>query len=281
MAIVSTDKLTGAKVYGGKKGDQKVGKVHSWVFHPTEKRCIGFLVKRPDLLLMFHRPDSFVALDGFDLEEDGLYLHDEKGSRGEAACKKMGLSWEDCVIWVGLAACTKNGNVVGRVGSVSFDINTGVVDSVVLDEGATANVLLGRRVIPASYVLGFKRGVGERLSDDCETDDDLDPEQFGALLVSGDVLSVQNEGGLAEKAGAATAVAGAKVKDAADSAKEAASAATKSVKEAAKKAKPKVSEATKTAGKAVNKGAYLTGRQLSRAKGMFGGFMDEFNKSRK
>ena len=288
QTLITSTKLVGTKVFGGKTGEQRIGKVHCCVFHPTEKRCIGFLIKRPDLLLMFHRPDSFVPLDGFDVEDGHIVLKTEKGTSGEAACKRLGLNWEDCVIWVGLVMCTKDGRALGYVGDVEFDLKTGAVSKVFLDEGATAGMLLGKRELPASMVLGFKRGIGSPLAayDKHEAQEDVNGptrhemalaeelSEYGALLVSDEAKNVQNSGGLAEKAGAATAVAGAKAKKTVDT-------ATQTVKKAAESAKPTVQKATKTAGKAVNKGAYVTGRQLGRAKGMFGAFMDEFNKARK
>ena len=70
------------------------------------------------------------------------------------------------------------------------------------------------------------------------------------------------EGGLAAKAGEATAVV-------ADRARETVEAV-----------KPAVSTATKAAGKAVNKGAYATGRQIKRASGMFSAFKEEYDKAR-
>lgn len=285
---IMTSQFVGTKVFGGKDGTKRIGKVHSCVFHPTEKRCIGFLVKRPDLLLMFHRSDSFVALDGFTWEDGAIVLNNEKGTTGEAACKRLGISWDDCVLWVGLVMCTKAGDALGYVGSVEFDEKTGLVTRVFLDEGSTAGVLLGKREIPANMVLGFKRGVGSPLSAYAkhQAQEDVNAptrhemalaeelSEFGALLVTDDAKGIQASGGLAEKAGAATAVAGAKVKDAVESASD-------SVKKAAETAKPTVQKATKVAGKAVNKGAYATGKQLSRAKGMFGAFKEEFDKARK
>lgn len=74
---------------------------------------------------------------------------------------------------------------------------------------------------------------------------------LGAILVSDEVAELAVEGGLAAKAGEATAVV-------ADRARETVEAV-----------KPAVSTATKAAGKAVNKGAYATGRQIKRASGMF------------
>ena len=96
--------------------------------------------------------------------------------------------------------------------------------------------------------------------------------EFGALLVTDDAMDIQATGGLAEKAGQATAIAGAKVKDAVGSVSD-------SVKNAAESAKPTVQKATKAAGQAVNKGAYATGRQIGRAKGMFSAFKEEFDKA--
>ena len=281
--IVSTSSLMGAKVLGGKDGAQRIGKVHCCVFHPTEKRCIGFLVKRPDLLLMFHRPDSFVALDDFEIVDNHVQLLSEKGMSGEAACKKLGISWDQCVLWEGLAVCTEDGTMLGRAGSVSFNLETGAVKRILIDEGSTAaGVLLGNREIPASMIRGFRRGIGASLSDYAFLAEEIQREEesvngatrrelslttealeLGALLVSNEAKDIKAEGGLAEKAGQATAVATNKVKTAVDS------------------VKPKVSDAAQATGKAVNKGAYVTGRQISRAKGMFGAFKDEFNKARK
>lgn len=64
--LVTSHDIRKLRVVGGKKGTKRIGKVKSCVFHPTERRCIGFIVKRPDLLWMFHRKDIFVALGGFD-----------------------------------------------------------------------------------------------------------------------------------------------------------------------------------------------------------------------
>ena len=50
------------RVFGGKRGNRRIGRVKSCVFHPSEKRCIGFIIKRPDLLWMFRRKDLFVSL---------------------------------------------------------------------------------------------------------------------------------------------------------------------------------------------------------------------------
>ena len=68
--LVSANGLAGKKAWIGrpKKNDpdamKKMGRVRACVFHPKQKRCVGLLVKRPDVALLFHRPNMFVAVDG-------------------------------------------------------------------------------------------------------------------------------------------------------------------------------------------------------------------------
>ena len=85
--------------------------------------------------------------------------------------------------------------------------------------------------------------------------------QLGAMLVSSQVANLNSEGGVAEKAGAATAVAVDKVQTTVD------------------KAKPVVSKAAAATGEAVNKGAYATGKQISKSKHMFQDFKAEYDKA--
>ncbi len=85
--------------------------------------------------------------------------------------------------------------------------------------------------------------------------------QLGAMLVSPQVADLNSEGGVAEKAGAATAVAVDKVQTTVD------------------KAKPVVSKAAAATGEAVNKGAYATGKQISKSKHMFQDFKAEYDKA--
>lgn len=156
---------------------------------------------------------------------------------------------------------TPSGQSLGLVENVEFDQRTGRVVSVEVSQGATANTLLGRRSIPGSMMLGFRRGMGAKLY--LTDDDDENPEALGAVIVDEAALDIPVEGGVAEKAGAATAVA------------------TDKAKKTYEKVKPKAKEATKVAGAAVQKGVYVTGRQIARTKGMFGNFKDEFKSAMK
>lgn len=260
--LITTHELTGVRVVGGKNGTKRIGKVRRFVFHPKEKRCIGFIVKRPDLLWMFRRKDKFVSIEGYDIVDGRIAIRDVPEATDKAACKALGVNWDDCVLWVGLPVMTEDGTSLGMVGNVTFNRLTGMVDTFDTDSGATANALLGKRTIPADLVKGFRRGMGVALaqvgSEGRETDDVV----LGAMLVDDEAKNLAAEGGVAEKAGAATAVAVDKVHSTVD------------------KAKPVVSEAAKKTGEVVNKGAYATGKQIAATKGMFSGFKEEYDKAR-
>lgn len=263
-SLVSTSELSGTRVIGGKKGTKRIGKVRYFVFSPTGKRCVGFIVKRPDLLWMFHRKPLFVSIEGYDLEDGRIVVRQDASATGSAACKALGVDYDECVLWLGLPVMCEDGSSFGTVGNVVFDRYTGEVDSFETDDGATSNALLGKKTVTASMIRGFKRGMGAALS--TVTNQGAEAEEnpeLGALLVSDEVKHVANEGGVAEKAGQATAVAGAKVKQTVD------------------KAKPVASKAAAATGKAVNKGAYATGRQIARSKHMFSDFKKEYDKARR
>ena len=146
--LATTKELAGLKVYGGKK-EKRIGKVRHFVFHPTEKRLIGFTVKRPDAALMFKRKDVFVALGGYDVIEDGLLLHDDPDATDKGAIKALGVNWDTCVLWVGMPVITKSGDMLGYVNVVTFDKDTGAIESFTVENGAANDAILGVRTIPA------------------------------------------------------------------------------------------------------------------------------------
>ena len=116
--------------------------------------------------------------------------------------------------------------------------------------------------IPANLVKGFKRGMGAALAQTGEEGEESEEVVLGAILVADEARDIAVEGGLAEKAGEATAVVVDKAHTAVD------------------KAKPVASAAAKKTGEVVNKGAYATGKQIAATKGMFSGFKEEYDKAR-
>lgn len=261
--MVTSNDMHKMRVFGGKRRTKRIGRVKSCVFHPTEKRCVGFMVKRPDLLWMFHRKDLFVALDGFDLSDGRIVVKEDGDMTGPAACRRMGIDWDSCVIWEGMPLMTADGTAVGYVGNISFSLATGEIKSVEASNGVTAKYLLGTLEVPAELIKGFKRGMGATLAVKEDTRDAGEAVEFkGAILVSDEVWELSPEGGWAESAGEFTA------------------RAKERVHEAAEKAKPKVQEATHVAGEAINEGAYAVGKQVAASKGMFSSFKEEYDKAR-
>jgi len=274
--LVTTKQLAGKRVVGGKKG-KRIGKVRWFVFHPSEKRCIGLLVKRPDAALMFHRKDLFVALDGFHIDDEGdVVVHDDSDATERGAIKALGVNWEKCVIWVGMPVMTVGGEMLGFVDTVTFDRATGAVHSLTTENGVANDAILGKITIPGSYVKGFKRGQGVALVQAGEYQGETVDEQAerGAIIVSDEALDVSSRGGVAAAAGKATAVATAKAKN----------GATKARKVVAKRvdeAKPGAQKLAKAAGEAVESGSFAVGKQLGKASGMFAAFKEEFDKASK
>lgn len=248
---ITTHELKGVRVVGGKSGSRRIGKIRSFVFHPKEKRLIGFIVKRPDILWMFRRKDMFVSLKGYDMIDGRVVVRDEPGATNRRAYKALEVNPDECVLWLGLPIMTVHGEQFGVVGNVTVSQATGKIQSILSDSGAAANTLLGTRDIPGKMIIGFRKGMGVALAVEGQRSDEDEKVECGAVLVSDDVRTVEAEGGVSEKAGAATAVVA-----------------------------EKASRATKKTGAAVNKGAYATGKQLGKAKGMLSNFKKEYNKAR-
>lgn len=257
--FITNNELRGKKVISGKKGASHIGKVRRMVFHPRERRVIGFLVKRPDLAWMFHRKDLFVQIQGFDLVDGEVVIRNTPDATDSAACKALGVNWDTCVMWEGLPLMTESGEVLGMVGTVTFDRETGAISTVLADAGATANALLGKRTIPASYIKGFRRGIGVQLAPagDPSAEQDEEDVELGAILVSDKALDLPVEGGAAEKAGAATAIAMNKVSTS---------------------VKPAVANAAKKTTSAASKGAKAVSKRALETKDAFVGLKEEYQK---
>ena len=125
---------------------------------------------------------------------------------------------------------TSDGRELGRVDEISFDERTGELNSLFLDDGGTARAIVGSVEIPMELMVGYKNGV---------------------LVVQPEAAQLLPTGGLAAKAGEATAKIGA------------------GAKEGAKKA-------GQAASKAVDKGSYGLGKLIGRAKRSVTGAVDGF-----
>ena len=165
----------------------KIGKVYKTVFDPSGMRVVGFIVRRPDLLWMFKRPEKFLSLDAMDASEGVIRATKGMDSWDDRAVKRCGLDWDKCLIWEGMTVrVSGTDDILGHVDDVSFDEETGAADAFFLDDGGTARALIGSVEIPADLVIGYK--------------DDY-------LVVKPEAAQCKLSGGLAAKAGTATAKA--------------------------------------------------------------------------
>ena len=91
--LITTKELYNVRVMGGKNASKRIGKVRAFVYHPKERRCIGIMVKRPDLLWMFHRKDLFVSLDGFEFEDGRVVLADDAKRATRRPARRSTCAW--------------------------------------------------------------------------------------------------------------------------------------------------------------------------------------------
>ena len=273
--FITTKKLAGLRAVDEKRG-KRIGKVRHFVFHPSEKRCIGFTVKRPDAALMFHRKDLFVSLDGYHVEDSEVVVHADPTATDKGAIRALGVDWDACVIWVGMPVMTKSGDMLGYVDTVTFDRRTGAVNNITTENGAANDAILGKRTIPAKLVKGFRRGQGVALAPMGEYggEEEGASVERGYILVSDEALDLPISGGAAAAAGKATAVV-------ADKAKKGAARVKETASDQVEKARPTAQKVAKRTGEAVEAGSFAVGKQLGRATGMFAAFKEEFDKASK
>ena len=136
---------------------------------------------------------------------------------------------------------SEEGKRCGLVGDVRFSTEDGSVKSLFIDKGASAGALLGATEIPAGYIkvlsLAWEISLRQRMRKIfCKA------RSFFPMKA----LAIQAQGGLAERAGKASAVVSHKAS------------------QAFEKAKPVASDVAQKTGDAVNKGAYAVGKQLSK-----------------
>lgn len=305
--IINTAKLHNMNVFSSQDKAEKVGKVSDIVFHPSQKKVVGIVVRRPDIAMMFKRADLFVGIHAFDVLDDCVILKNVANPFDKSACKQLGVNWDDCIYWIGFPLMSKDEKSIGTVGRVNFIPENGEVVSVEANEGSLSRALLGVKEIPAEFILGFRRGIGVSLRQDTVEQERYaqeNPEQFlGAILIDEEALGVANQGGLAQKAGSASVVIAKKASRVVEKTGEAAVSGAAAVvdrvgqtkdgfvgfkdefnkemedvvqkdAQAEKKAIEEAEAATVNATRAVK-------AHLKKSKGMFGAFRDEFKKANK
>lgn len=196
---------------------RRVGRVADVLFAPNTTSIVGFVVERPRLLHLLDRKPLFLALDRTRHAEKRVVATAGRDAWGAPAARRLGFSWDDTVIWVGMPARTKGGEDLGRVRDGLFDADAGALNAIGLTGGVTADIAVGVRDLPARHVIGF--------------DGD-------AVVLADDALVVETSGGAAAAAGKGAAVAKKAAEDAAgqvtDAARKAAAYGASAVRVAAR-----------------------------------------------
>ncbi len=181
MAI-SLNKVYRTGVYSNK--GRRIGFVREVLFHPSEPVVVGFVVQRPRLAMVYDVKDRYLAFDRAIFGEE-ISVADESKAWDGAAAKRLGLDWEQTVVWQGMPVRTEGGADLGRVRDARFD-SDGRLTALGLTGGAAADAAVGVRDIAASLVRGFD---GQ------------------AVVVSNEATRVETTGGAALAAGKGYAVA--------------------------------------------------------------------------
>lgn len=270
--MFSIDDMLKKRIFIAGKNDslKKYGKIRSFVFHPSQPRAIGVVIKRPDAALMVKRKDHFVALDRLEPVEGGLRVVDSSDSWDLAACRRLDVDFDQCIIWSGMPVRTKGGKELGVISDIALHDESFEIDHISISNGSVNHVVLGSLDIPAERIYGYSKG---------------------AIVVEDKMENLEESGGAAAKAG----VAWAKTKQSASKAGKTAekainegaykageaigAARDKAAESAAKREKKKREAADRGEYTGVDKAANIFGRQLGKASHMFKDFKDEFDKA--
>ena len=225
---------------GTPREPKKIGKIHFPVFSPDGRSVVGFMVSPPDVVGMIKQPDRFIARDRVRVYEGVMAVPDKKDSFDTAAAKRLGLDLDACIIWPGMDVVTVSGKKLGYCADAEFDPKTGAATMFSLTSGVAATALVGTIDMPASYLKGYADG---------------------AMVVDDAVAELGFSGGVAAKAGEASAKIGATVRSGADALDE------------------KAAGAIERGGSAMAKGGRALGKQIGKTRGMFSAFKDEFKKA--
>lgn len=196
---------------------KKMGKVVDVVFHPKTNAAVGYLVARPDFLFLFHRKDMLLAFDRATVLTDKIHV-DGKSAWGGSAARRLGINWDETVVWRGMPVRTPAGKSLGFVRDAVVDEHDGSLNGLGLTSGIAADMAVGTVDMPAKLVKGW---------------------DGSAIIVEEEAKTLQSDGGAAAVAGRATAVA-------TDRSEKAVAAATAGAKTAAAYTKSAVRVAAKS-----------------------------------
>lgn len=173
---------------------KRLGRVLSVLFELERPVVVGYIVERPRFLWLYDRKDRYLAHDRIKFTDEGIEIVEERGAWDRKAATRLGIDWENTVVWSGMPVRTEGGIEVGVVRDGLFDEGTGELRGLGLSGGTTADLALGTTDLPARMVIGFADG---------------------CIVISDEALALEPSGGAAAAAGKGAAVARAQAEEAA------------------------------------------------------------------
>jgi uncharacterized protein YrrD len=148
--------VEGRPLLGAK--DAELGTVERLLFHPSEPKVIGAMVRPPAALVVVARPETFLPLASLSFSSAGVVTELAKLPSQRAAAGRLGHDPDFTVIWTGMPVQSPSGRQIGAVTDVEFDTATGEVSRLEVAGGAIADAAHGRFVVPGRAVEGYATG---------------------------------------------------------------------------------------------------------------------------
>jgi sporulation protein YlmC with PRC-barrel domain len=147
--------FSGRQVLGA--GGRTLGRVSAVLFHATEPRIVGVEVDPGAVLGLIDRRPAYVLLGdlGFTDDRMAFTLDGDKLPKDSAGAKALGFSWDESVVWRCMPVRSAEGDEVGTVHDVDFELETGEVTQLWISTGAVGDVAIGRLEVPRELIRGF------------------------------------------------------------------------------------------------------------------------------
>jgi hypothetical protein len=110
------------------------------------------------MLYVVDRPETFLPLEAVDIEPGLVKCNLKKLPTGRRAADRLGYDPDTTVIWTGMSVRGRSGGALGIVSDVEFGRVTGEVRRIEIAGGAVSDAAVGRFVVDAEQVEGYRDG---------------------------------------------------------------------------------------------------------------------------
>lgn len=153
------------EIYGVNVVDTRgteLGVIDDVLFHPILPYAVGFSVKPPRVGGILKLKEKYLAFNSIRINEEGLVEvqgtrnKGDKAAWGEGAEKANAIDWELTIIYYGQDVVTKESRfLLGKLSDARFDIDTGLVTTVQVSDGMSADLMQGKRSFSGQLLRGF------------------------------------------------------------------------------------------------------------------------------